>query len=281
MKRTGAVPASVLLGLAVMYGTAALADEVVVVDSRPGITQSFLLLEPEGKAKGTVIMFPGEEGIVEFHERSGGSYEVTHVNGGFTAHRAARERLRNSGFAVAVIAPPSDRSVLTPEFRKSPEHLEDVRAVIDYLHKRYDSKPYLEGQCLSSLSAASVASRLKSAGISGVILTSARSSGPAGAVTDFERGAITVPVLLVQHGEDSCPHTSPRYLQNVKDFYQVSSPKVDVITVTGGKSRLKRNQLSCKDGHHSFAGVQGETAKAIASWLLDEPFPALVEGVVK
>lgn len=267
-----------LLGLAILRPGAAYGDDVVTLDTRPGITQSFLLLEPKSTAKGVVIMLPGHEGEVEFRKTPEEGYEVRNHGGGLTAHRAMRETLRNSGFAVAVIAPPSDRTLLAPWFRKSTEHLEDMRNVIGYLQKRYGSKPYLQGHCLASLSAASVASRLKSDGISGVILSSARSSGPAGAVTDFDRGAVSVPVLLVQHGEDSCPYTSPQNLERVKAFYQDSAPKVDIITVTGGDSRIKKKQQSCQDGFHGFSGVQKDTAQAIASWLLDKKFPALVEG---
>lgn len=267
-----------LLGLATLRPLAAHGDDVVTLDTRPGITQSFLLLEPKGTAKGVVIMLPGHEGEVEFRKTSEEGYEVKNHGGGLTAHRAMRETLRNRGFAVAVIAPPSDRTLLAPWFRKSTEHFEDMRIVIGYLQKRYGSKPYLQGHCLASLSAASVAARLKSDGISGVILSSTRSSGPAGAVTDFERGAVSVPVLLVQHREDSCPHTSPQNLERVKAFYQNSAPKVDIITVTGGESRIKKKQQSCQDGFHGFSGVQRDTAQAIASWLLDKTFPALVEG---
>lgn len=267
-----------LLELSILCPVAAYGDDVVTLDTRPGITQSFLLLEPKGTAKGVVLMLPGHEGEVEFRKSPEEGYEVRNHGGGLTAHRAMRETLRNSGFAVALIAPPSDRTRLTPWFRISSEHFEDMRKVIGYLQKRYDSKPYLQGHCLASLSAASVVARMRSDGISGVILTSTRSSGPAGAVTDFERGAVSVPVLLVQHREDSCPHTSPHNLERVKAFYQEAAPKVDIITVTGGESRIKRKQDSCQDGFHGFSGAQRDTARAIASWLLNKEFPALVEG---
>lgn len=267
-----------LLGLAILGPPAAHADDVITLDTRPGIKQSFLLLEPEGTAKGVVIMLPGHEGEVEFRKSPKEGYEVKNQGGGLTAHRAMRETLRKNGFAVAVIAPPSDRSVLAPAFRKTTEHVEDMRSVIGYLHKRYHSKPYLQGHCLASLSAASVAARLKSDGLSGLILSSTRSSGPDGAVTDFERGTVGVPVLLVQHKDDSCPYTPNNAVASLKAFYQNSAPKVDIITVAGGERRAKKKQNSCQDGFHGFSGVQKETAQAIADWLLDKEFPTLVEG---
>jgi hypothetical protein len=267
-----------LLGLAILRPGAAYGDDVVTLDTRPGITQSFLLLEPKGTAKGVVIMLPGHEGEVEFRKTPEGDYEVENHGGGLTAHPAMRETLRKSGFAVAVIAPPSDRTLLAPWFRKSTEHLEDMRIVIGYLQKRYGSKPYLQGHCLATFSAASVASRLKSDGISGLILSSTRSTGKDGSVTDFEHGTVNVPVLLVHHRDDSCPQSPYQNLGRLKGFYQNSAPKVDIITVTGGESRMKKKQQSCQDGFHGIKGVQKDTAQAIVSWLLGQEFPALVEG---
>ncbi len=269
----------VLVGLVALLQGAAYGEGVVTLDTRPGVTQSFLLLEPEGTSKDVVILFPGHEGEVGFRKTAEG-YEVENQGGGLTARRPMRETLRRSGFAVAVIAPPSDRSKLAPWFRKSAEHAQDIQKVITYLRERYPGKLYLHGHCLASLSVASVASRFKSDGISGLILSSARSTGRDGAVTDFERGTVTVPVLLVQHRDDTCPDTPPNYVGHVKAFYQTSAPKVDLITVTGGDGKVAMTQR-CKNGFHGFRGVEEETAQAIASWLQNKEFPALVEGTKK
>ena len=48
-----------------------LAEEVVTLDTRPGITQSFLLLEPIEEPKGVILMFPGHEGVVKFNKING------------------------------------------------------------------------------------------------------------------------------------------------------------------------------------------------------------------
>jgi len=272
---------AVLLGLVTLphsaaYAAMAAMSEVVTLDTRPGVTQSFLLLEPKGSTKDVVILFPGHEGVVQFRETAK-DYEVEKNGGGLTVDPRMRNTLWRNGFAVALVAPPSDRSQLAPWFRASAEHAQDVHKVIAYLRERYPGKLYLHGHCQGSLSAASVATRLKSKGISGLILSSARSSGPAGAVTDFERGAVSVRVLLVQHKDDSCPYTRPDSVGHVQAFYQNSAPKVDLITVTGGDGKVA-TQETCQNGFHRFKGVQRETAEAIASWLLNKEFPALVEG---
>ncbi len=269
----------VLVGLVALLQGAAYGDGVVTLDTRPGVTQSFLLLEPEGTSKDVVILFPGHEGEVAFRKTAEG-YEVENQGGGLTARRPMRETLRRSGFAVAVIAPPSDRSTLAPQFRKSAEHAQDIHKVIAYLRERYRGKLYLHGHCLASLSVASVVTRLKSDGISGLILSSARSTGKDGAVTEFGLGAVSVPVLLVNHRDDSCPYTPYHLVERVKAFYQNSAPRVDMITVTGGDWRVAMKQR-CQNGFHAFLGVEKETAQAIASWLLNKEFPALVAGTEK
>jgi len=52
-----------LCGLLTMLFTLApaLAEEVVTLDTRPGVTQSFLLLEPIEEPKGVILMFPGHD----------------------------------------------------------------------------------------------------------------------------------------------------------------------------------------------------------------------------
>lgn len=258
--------------------TGACADEIVRLGTRPGVEQPFLLLEPRTAAKGVVILLPGHDGEVVFSQGADGDYEVRNIGGGLTAHRAMRETLRKRGFAVAVIAPPSDRTRLDVDFRKGDEHFEDMRQVVAHLRKRYGADPYLQGHCLGTLSAASVATRLKGEGLSGLILSSTRSIGEEGSVTDFGGGGVRVPVLLVHHREDSCPKSPYYRVERVQAFYRASAPRVDIITVSGGVSKMKKKQDSCQDGFHGFKGMQKDSAQAIAKWLRDEDFPALVEA---
>ena len=122
--------------------------------------------------------------------------------------------------------------------------------------------------------AVSIATRLKNEGIGGLILTSARSDGRWGAVTDYEAGVVTVPVLLVQHTQDTCPGTLYRKLGRVVNFYKRSSNKVDVILVSGGNGKDRGN--NCQNGFHAFAGLEKETATAIANWVLGRDFPGSI-----
>lgn len=251
------------------------ADEVVTLDSRPGVAQSFLLLEPEQQPNGIILMFPGHEGVVRFN-KTGGDSAIDVERGGFTASQETRRIYRENGMVVALLAPPSDmQGGMDTAFRSSERHITDVRAVIDYLGKRYRQAPYLHGHCRSSFSPASIATKLDNKGVSGLILSSPRSRGRHGSITDYDKDVINVPVLLVQHAEDPCKGTPYSNLDKVRQFYESSSGKVDVIVVSGGDTG-STGPGSCQNGAHSFRGLQEETATAIANWVLGEEFQSRI-----
>lgn len=255
----------------------ALPDEVVTIDTRPGVTQSFLLIRPEGDIKGVVLMFPAHEGVVEF-EKNGAHYHIKHEGGGLTIREEARETYRKNGLVVAIVALPSDRVAgINTAFRSSDAHFQDVRGVLGYLKEMFGQKVYLHGHCRASFSPASIITKLKNEGIAGMILSSARSTGKHGAVMDYEPGIITVPVLLVQHTDDPCNGTPYANLGAVKSFYEQSAEKVDVILVSGGDMR-KHGTNSCQAGPHSFRDLEGETSQAIANWILGKAYETHIKG---
>lgn len=140
-----------------------------------------------------------------------------------------------------------------------------------FLSQKYGHQPVLHGHCRGAFSPASITTHLENSGIRGLILSSPRSRGGHGAVTDYRADVVSVPVLLVQHTEDPCPGTPYRNLPLVKRFYERSSHKVDVILVSGGDVKEKGD--SCQSGAHSFAGFEEETADAIAAWIMGRDFP--------
>ena len=248
-----------------------LAEEVVTLDTRPGVTQSFLLLEPIEEPKGVILMFPGHEGVVKFNKIND-DLTVEIERGGFTASEDTRRVYQENGIVVALMAPPSDmQSGMDTAFRSSEEHVADISIVIDYLNKRYQKAPYMHGHCRSSFSPASIATKLDNRSISGLILSSPRSQGRHGAITDYTKDVINIPVLLVQHTEDACKGTPYSNLKKVRRFYESSSQKVDVIIVSGGDI-ASTGPGSCQNGAHSFRGLQTETASAIVNWVQGEDF---------
>ena len=262
---------AIQLSLLLSCAGVASADQVVTLDTRPGVKQSVLLVEPPGEVKGVVVMFPGHEGVARFVKTDDG-FEVEHQGGGFTVRKKTREAYRRSGLVAALVATPTGREGgIDTQFRSSVEHSADVRGVIAFLNQKYGHKPILHGHCRGTFSPASIATQLKNDGIGGLVLSSPRSQGKHGAVMDYQSGVVSVPVLLVQHTEDPCPGTPYRNLDLVKRFYERSSHKVDVIRVSGGNAKEKGD--SCQSGVHSFAGLEEETASAIAAWIMGRDFP--------
>lgn len=248
-------------------------EELVTIKTREDITQTFLLIEPAGNPKGVVVLYPGHEGVVRF-KKIGNQYIVDNEGGGLPAHEKSRQILSRAGYAVAVLAPPSDQSSgMDTDFRLSKRHTNDAQKVIDYLNKRYNQDVYLHGHCRSSFSPSAIATRLKNKGIKGIILSSTRSEGKYGSVMDLQKGAIKVPILLVQHTDDPCDGTPYANILQVKSFYEASAPKVDLISVSGGDGERPAFAPGCSGGHHAFKGQQKPVMKAIVDWLNGEQFP--------
>lgn len=266
---------SIVFSLVLLPLTPVFSGELVTLDTRKGVTQSFLLMEPTGDSKALVLLFPGHKGVIHFRKNllSEGHW-VDNEQGGFTASEKTRETYLDNGIIVALLAPPSDqKSGMDTDFRSSEMHAFDIGKVIDYLRQRYQQGVYLHGHCRGSFSAASVATKLRNEGVSGLILSSPRSRSRRGiGITDYESGVISVPVLLVQHKDDPCKGTLYRDLEQVRSFYDASSPKVDVILVTGGETG-STGRTSCQNKSHSFVGLQRETARAIAAWIEGSDFP--------
>lgn len=247
-------------------------EEVVTINTREGVTQTFLHIVPTEKPKGVVIIYPGHEGVVRF-KKIANQYSVDNEGGGLTAHEKSREKYSQEGFAVAVLAPPSDQSYgMDTDFRSSKEHTQDTEKVIEYLHQKYNQDVYLHGHCRSTFSPAAVATNLNNKGIAGIILSSARSEGRHGGVVDYEKGKVKVPVLLVQHVDDPCEGTLYENMPKIKSFYEAST-NVDVITAKGGEGKRPDDAPGCSGGHHGFRGMRKPVMNAIIQWINKEEFP--------
>jgi len=248
-----------------------LAEELVTLDTRPGVTQSFLLLEPNEEPRGVILIFPGHEGVARFNNIND-ELSVEIERGGFTAREDTRRIYKENGLVVALIAAPSDmQGGMDTAFRSSDKHATDISIVLDYLNERYQKTPYIHGHCRSTFSPASIATKLNNRGISGLIMSSPRSQGRHGSITDYTKDVISTPVLLLQHVDDPCKGTPYRNLSKVRQFYESSSKKVDVIIVSGGDTS-QTGPGSCQNGAHSFRGLEEETAKAIVNWVQGRNF---------
>ena len=151
--------------------TQAQTPRVVDVPTRTGVTQRFLLLQPEQaqQTKAAVILFAGGDGGVQLAADGA----IGGMRGNFLVR--TREMFTAQGLAVAVIDAPSDRQMqpFLAGFRQTREHVEDVKQVIAWLRSELKLPVWLIGTSRGTQSAAYIGTQLTPAegGPDGLVLT--------------------------------------------------------------------------------------------------------------
>ena len=261
---------SVLFSLFAAISTALPAQDLSFreIPTRDGVKQKFVYqkaIEPVASA----VLFQGGPGAIGAF----GSAEKGWVRNDAGFLSGGTDRFVKNGISAVAVDAPSDRGNLNNGFRSTPEHAQDIAAVMAFLRREAPGKPVcLVGTSNGSLSATSVAALLVEQGPECIVLTSSVSAKPQSSIiarfahvfTDADLTKIKVPVLIVHHKNDSCKYTPyepmPGY---VKAF--VNSPKVDFITVDGGQDHSD----SCNRGHHQFLGIEREITAQISDWIKD------------
>lgn len=255
-----------LFAAGIMLAHAAFAQELVKIETRPGVTQSFFIPNM-GKRKpdaGALLLSGGGGNINLRHEDGGIKFR-----GGNFLPRSRAEFIRN-GIVPVLIDNPSDQAGkgMSDEFRRSAEHAIDMRAVLAEVKKRYPELPvFLVGTSRSTISVANLAVVMDTE-IAGLVLSSSVFYAGGGRVPQplllaFNWSAITRPLLLVHHVDDQCraaPYEEAERLGR----------RFALITVRGGKRAESRpcDPLSA----HGFFGKEAQTVEAIAGWMLGRTF---------
>ena len=252
-----------LLALALLlpFG-ATLAEDIVTLSTRGGVTQSYLLSTPEaGKARAVAILFPGGAGKTDLERES--ARQVLD-RGNFLVR--SRRLLAAGGIAAAVMDAPSDRpSGMDDGFRLGDEHAEDIGKVIADLKSRLPGLPvFLVGTSRGTVSAASIGKRLGPS-VDGVVLTATlflatrREPGLSG----FDFASIPSPLLFAHHVNDGCAYTPYASAKQLSQRYSL-------VTVSGG---LPPRSKPCEAmSEHGFLGREAATIDAIAKWMLKQPY---------
>ena len=231
---------------------------VVDVPTRTGVTQRFLLLQPDNP-KAVVILFAGGDGTLQL-DASG---RIQAGSGNFLVR--TRELFAAQGLVVAVIDAPSDRPSLGG-FRQSAEHVADVRATIAWLRQELKLPVWLVGTSRGTQSVAHIATQLApdDGGPIGIVLTATMLDDRKGRpVPDMKLARIKVPVLVVHHVQDGCVFT------RLADMPKLTAklggvPKTELITVDGGVNVGDACQAR---GYHGFAGIEAAVVSKIAAWI--------------
>jgi len=243
------------------------AEDVVMLSTRGGATQSYLLAAPAtGKPQVVAILFPGGPGKVNLEREAG---RAVLDRGNFLVR--SRRLFSHAGVVAAVVDAPSDQAKgMHNSFRKSEAHAEDIRAVVNDLRKRYAGLPvYLVGTSMGTVSAAYVGRALGTE-VAGVVLTSSafnpsgrRSKHGDSNLSDFDLADIKAPVLLVHHREDGCV-TCPY------DEASRRAGKIPLISVTGGRAP---ESGPCEAmSAHGYLGKEDVTVEAISNWMEKKPY---------
>ena len=252
----------IALALFLPFGASS-AEDIVILSTRGGVTQSYLLSSPPaGKARAVAVLFPGDAGKVDLEREAA---RVLLDRGNFLVR--SRRLFTGSGIVAAVMDAPSDQPRgMEDEFRLGSAHAEDVGRVVADLKSRFPGLPvFLVGTSRGAISAAAAGSRLGQA-VDGVALTatpflaSRRQPG----LNGFDFSSVPVPLLFVHHVDDGCGSTPHSAAKRLADRYPV-------VSISGG---LPAQSKPCEAmSPHGFLGREADTVEAIAKWMLKQPYP--------
>jgi hypothetical protein len=250
------------------FAPCAQAQEMVTLQTRPGVTQSFLIVGMEGrKPDAAALLFVGGGGNIRLRIE-GGEIKFSTLN---VLPRARAEFVRNTILPVLVDSPSDRKSEegMTPAFRESAEHALDVRAVLAEVKQRYPDLPvFIVGTSASTISAAHLALALDGE-LAGVVFSASvfywhgRMRFPAQMLVAFDWSKIKIPLLFVHHRDDSCGDTPYREAARL-------GRRFPLVSVSGGKP--PESPPCAGLSPHGYFGKEAETVDAIAAWMLKKPF---------
>ena len=254
------------------FAVAARAQEIVVLNTRAGVTQSYFLAQLPANPQAIGVLFPGSGGLIQLRQEKS---QIKFGQNNFLVR--ARGEFVKRGVIAAVIDAPSDLQSggMSDEFRLGENHFTDISAVLADLEKRFSGRPqFLIGTSRGTISAAALGARpgLKPAG---VVLTSTmfrqagpRSKEPGPGLSRFDFATIKVPLLFVHHASDQCGVTPYGDAVRLMDKYPL-------ISVLGGKPP---ESGPCDPfSAHGYFGKESETTEPIVNWMLKKPFQERVE----
>lgn len=230
------------------------ADRLIPLTTRADVTVSYWWMPRDG-ATATVVLFSGGSGGIGYRdgEPKSGNFLIR-----------SRDEFAKAGFNVALMGNPSDSPRLTPVVRQSPEHMTDVRAVVQDLRRHSAVPVWLVGTSQGTISAAAAGIDLGPA-IDGVVLTATLTGQQfGGSVSELPLNKLSVPVLVHQHAKDSCKITPP-YLAERLLPKLTASPVKKYMEVDGGHNPTGP---PCEAFHyHGYVGMEPEAVTQISSWI--------------
>ena len=242
---------------ALVAGGSAGAEDLVTLQTRPGVTQPFYVTRPAGAPVASLLLFAGGDGrLVPY-----GPANLQHGN--FLVR--SRDLFAGKGFLVAVIDTPSDQTAGLGGFRLSPEHATDIAAVVGWLGQAAPVPVWLVGTSRGSISAALGAALAP--GVHGLVLTSSVTrDAPAqpGSVFAVDLARIAVPTLVVNHRDDGCFVAVPGDAQHLLDALARAPIKEAQLYDGGAPARTKPCEALSP---HGYFGIEPQVVAGISDWI--------------
>jgi hypothetical protein len=247
----------------------AASQELVSVATRPGVTQSFVILSMQGREPVAIaLLYVGGGGRINARIEN----DTVMFGARNFLPRSGAEFARNAILPVVMDAP-SDQRELSDSYREGREQTADARPVIAELKRRYPGLPlYVVGTSRGTISAAYLGRDLGQE-VAGVVLTSSLFGSPsprriAASLRGFDYSAIQSRLLFVHHRDDGCEQTPYAAAARLGARY-------DLISVSGGRPA---ESAACEPfSAHGYYGKEGPTVDAMAGWMLKRPFLREVE----
>ena len=251
---------TLFLALATTLAQAQVAEKVVDIPTRPGVTQRMVVLSPQ-TPRATVILFAGGHGGLQI--TPSGSF--TWGEGNFLVR--TRQLFAEQGLLTLVVDAPSDRQKppYLGGFRQTPEHVADIKAVIAWARQQASAPVWLVGTSRGTQSAAFIATQLSGLDApDGLVLTSTMLSDDAGRpVPAMPLDRIKIPVLVVHHEQDGCKHCAFSAIPGLMEKLG-GAPKTQLLAFKGGQSRGDPCEAFA---YHGFNGIERDVVAQIAAWI--------------
>jgi pimeloyl-ACP methyl ester carboxylesterase len=250
-------------------------DEALEIETRPGVTTAFYLSRPATPPVAAAILFTGGEGSIGIHPGETVEDPVPFGKGNFLVR--TRRLLAANGILVATVDPPSDQDgTLNPVFRLSADHAADVGRLALWLKDQGGGPVWLVGTSMGTLSAANAAVRL-GAQVDGLLLTSTITVGnrhlpyPYNGVLSLDLEELSIPVLVMAHGEDGCWATPPANGERLLARLEKSPRKALVLIHRGAPAQSGPCQARAA---HGYFGREEEAVAAMAAFITGADRPA-------